>query len=409
MFSKAGGKMNKKKLLQSKKKGSVIPLVLLAIVVLLAMGGGLLSLGFQSRSHAIRTTNEIGARSAADAGLTKAIYQMNEKLNIKPWNGSTLPAADNEPLPNCNSAFSCIVTLNDGIYHIESVGTLGQTEKTVHAALRLNGPFEYAIFTEDYISLKNGSSVDWVNYDEDDENLKIGTNSIESDSIDLKNGVYINGDLVVGPGGTPDVVISDAGATITGEIYVAPETYELPAITVPEYLQDMPSLGTISYNTTITDSAKYDGINLSNSEVITIDGDITLYITGDTLLSNSGELQIVDSETNPDASLTLYLGGNVEVKNSGAINNVAQDATKLKIYGLNDCQSIILKNGCDFYGAIYAPNADMVMMNSGDAYGSIVTDSFEQKNSANFYYDVELKDVGINDELTCFVISRWSE
>ncbi len=97
------------------------------------------------------------------------------------------------------------------------------------------------------------------------------------------------------------------------------------------------------------------------------------------------------------------------LRNGGAINNLTQDAKKLKIYGLNDCQSINLKNGSDFYGAIYAPNADMEMMNSGNAYGSIVTDNFVQKNSATFYYDADLRDVSFNDELIRFVISRWSE
>ncbi len=401
--------MNRKRLLQLKMKGSVIPLVLIAIVILLVMGVGLLSLGFQSRAYAIRTISEVAARNAADAGLTKAIYQMNEKLDVTPWNSSSLPATSDEALPNCDSIFSYAVTLKDGTYHIESTGTSGRMGKTVHAALRLNGPFEYAIFTEDYISLKNGSSVDWVNYDEDDENLKIGTNNTESDSIDLKNGVYINGDLVVGPGGIPAVVISDAGATITGEIYVAPEGYELPDITIPESLQDIPSKGSISDNTTITDSAKYDEINLSNSKIITIDGDVSLYITGDMTLNNSSELRIVDEDTNPDASLTLYLGGDVEVKNSGTINNITEDSRKLKMYGLNECQNIDLKNSCDFYGAIYAPNADVVMMNSADAFGAVVSKSFEQKNTAGFYYDANLRDVSMNDELARFVINRWSE
>lgn len=401
--------MKRKRILQLKMKGSVIPLVLIAIVILSVMGAGLLSLGFQSRAYAIRTTSEVAARNAADAGLTKAIYQMNAKLEALPWSDSSLPTAADEALPSCDSSFSYTVTLKDGTYHIECTGTSRRMEKIVCAALRLSGPFEYAIFTENYISLKNGSSVDWFNYDEDDGNLKVGTNSTESDSIDLKNGVYINGDLVVGSGGIPAVVISDAGATVTGDIYVAPEDYDLPDVTVPEYLQDMSSGGTISDNTTITDSAKYDEINLSNSKIITIDGDVSLYITGSMTLNNSAELRIVDEDTNPEAALTLYLGGDVEVKNSGTINNITEDSTKLKMYGLNECQNIDLKNSCDFYGAIYAPNADVVMMNTADAYGSVVSKSFEQKNSAAFNYDAALRDVGMDDEIVHFVINRWSE
>ena len=402
--------MNKKKLFQSKNKGSVIPLVLLAIVLLMAMGGGLLSLGFQSRSYAVRITNEIGARCAADAGLTKAIFEMNEKLKVKPWNYDVLPYTTNELLLNCDATFSYKVGVGDGDYYVESIGHLAQTDETVSAALRLKGPFEYAIFANSFIDLKSSASIDWYNYDDDDRDMQIGTNSVVPASVTLQMSASVNGDVVVGPGGTPDVVIDRSpGSHIAGQTYASIETYEMYPVTVPEYLQNLPSQGTINNNITITSSAKYDEIKLGTNKKITIDGDVTLYITGDTLLSNSAELLIVDPGTNPDASLTLYLGGNVEVKNSGAINNLTQDAKKLKIYGLNDCQSIILKNGSDFYGAIYAPNADMTMMNSGDAYGSIVTDSFEQKNSADFYYDADLRDVSFNDELIRFVISRWSE
>ncbi|MHC4395173.1 MAG: DUF7305 domain-containing protein [Planctomycetota bacterium] len=401
--------MNTSNLLYSTRLGSAIPLVLIAVIILSVMGAGLISLGFQSRAYAIRTTSEIAARSAADAGLIKAIYEMNQKLEVKPWSGSTLPATTDEQLLNCDSTFSYTIALNDGAYYIESVGTSGQTQKTVTAALQLNGPFEYAIFTENGIDLKNSAVVDWFNNDADDESLQIGTNSTEPDSIDLKNGVTINGDVVVGPGGQPDIVIRDAGATITGDIYTASETYVLTPVTVPEYLQDMPSQGTISNNATITNSAKYDEINLSNSRIITIDGDVALYIIGDVTLKNSAELRIVDEVTNPDASLTLYLGGDVEVKNSGNINNITADSRKLKMYGLNSCQSMALKNGSDFYGAIYAPNADVQMMNSADVFGAVVAKSFEQNNSATLNYDAALRDVDTDDEIIRFVIKRWSE
>ncbi len=84
-----------KKLLQSKKRGSAIPLAVVAVVILLAMGMGLLRLGLNSRIFSIRTTSDIAARSAADAGLTKALFEMNEKLQVKPWDDSTLPQAIN--------------------------------------------------------------------------------------------------------------------------------------------------------------------------------------------------------------------------------------------------------------------------------------------------------------------------
>ena len=402
--------MYRKKYVQSASKGSAMVLVMIALVVLFATGVGLLSLGLRSRIFAIRNASGITARCAADAGLTMAVFEMNEKLKVKPWDDSTLPQATDERLLNCDALFSYILTGDIGNgYIIESVGKSNQAERKVSSSLQLQGPFEPAIFTKTTINLKDGATVDWYNYGEDEKNLKVGTNSTEPASIDLKNGVTVNGDVVVGVGGDPDVVIRSGWATIAGESYALTERYQLPPIIVPEWLQLLPSQGTIKDDITITSSGKYDRINLKKGKIITVDGPVVLYIIGDVIIKSSAELQVVGADTNPDASLTLYLGGDAEVKNSGAINNKARDAQKVKIYGLDGCQSIILKNGSDFYGAIYAPNADVEMMNSADVFGAVVAKSFEQKNSATFNYDASLRDVSINDEAVRFVVKQWQE
>lgn len=53
-------------------------------MILLAMSVGLLSLGLNSRIYSMRTASDIAARCAADAGLTMAVFEMNEKLKVKP-------------------------------------------------------------------------------------------------------------------------------------------------------------------------------------------------------------------------------------------------------------------------------------------------------------------------------------
>ena len=121
-----------KKLLQSKKRGSAIPLSMVVVMILLAMGTGLLSLGLHGRIISIRTSSDIAARSAADAGLIKALFEMNEKLKVTPWNDSSLPVGTNIGLPNCDAVFSYTVTGDlDGGYTIESTGNSNQAQKTV--------------------------------------------------------------------------------------------------------------------------------------------------------------------------------------------------------------------------------------------------------------------------------------
>ena len=394
-----------KKLLQSKKRGSAIPLSMVVVMILLALGTGLLNLGLHSRIISIRTASDIAARSAADAGLIKALFEMNEKLKVESWNGSSLPAGTNIGLPNCDTVFSYTVAGDlGGGYTIESIGNSNQAQRTVSCTLQLQGPFEAAICTKQDLHMKNGATVGWYNYDADDGDMQIGTNSTEPGSIVLKNTSIIDGDIFVGMGGNPDDVINDHDATVNGSTFALTQIYEPSPVTVPESLESLPSLGTINDNTTISSSARYNSINLGNKETVIISGDITLYITGDIILGNSAELGIEN-----DASLVLYLGGNIEGKKSSAVNNETHDPQKLKIYGLDSCETIEFKNSADFYGAIYAPNADVIVHNSGNIYGAVTAKSFEQKKSGTFNYDASLRDVSIDDEAIFFTITNWHE
>jgi len=399
--------MNMHKLLKSKRRGSVIPLAMLAVAMLLIVGTGLLTLGFNSRTFSARTASQIAARSAADAGLTKALYEMNQKLNVKPWDGDSLPLAANQTLPNCCSFLNYTITgdIVNG-YTIESVGKSNHAEQSVKCTLKLKGPFEYAIFAIQGLELKNSAVVDWYNFEDDDVAMKVATNSTASSAITLKNSATINGDVIVGAGGDPDDVIElKNSATITGETSAMPAEQELPPIIVPQWLQSMTLRETIESGDDIYPSGKYEGIDLSTGSELYILENVTFYITGDVTLRNSAKIIVEEN-----ASLVLYVGGKIEGKNGSAFNNEAQDPKKLKIFGLDGCDQMSFKNGSEFYGVIYAPNADVTFHNSADAYGSIIVKNFEQKNSATFHYDASLrKNVSIDDPAIAFEVSNWNE
>ncbi|MHC4533320.1 MAG: DUF7305 domain-containing protein [Planctomycetota bacterium] len=391
--------------LKFKKRGSAIAFVMLVVVLLISMGMGLLNLGLHSRTISIRTTSDIAARCAADAGLTKALFEMNEKLKVKPWNDSILPLETEISLPNCDAVYSYTVTNDSGSYTLQATGTSAQSQRTVSCTLQLQGPFEAAIFTEGFINLHNSAEVDWYNYDADDSNMKVGTNSTTDGSVRLANSAIIKGDVAVGMGGDPDTAIDlRNSAIIEGQTSALTEEIELFPITVPETIDSLPSGGDINNNITISSSGKYSSIDLGNSETAIISGDVTLYITGDITLGNSAELQVEEN-----SSLTLYLGGDFEGKNSSSVNNLTEDAKNLQIYGLNSCEELRFKNNSDLFGTIYAPNADVIMNNSATVYGAVVSKSFDMKNSGVFMYDASLRDASINDEAVHFKITNWHE
>ena len=412
--------MNRKKLHQTKRGGFALGLVMCVLILMLVIGAGMLNLGMHGSNMATRTSSEIAARSAADAGLTQGLHSMNQMLEAKTWNDSSLPSVIDAPLLNSDATFSYTVTKttaadsNDDFYTIESSGKYGLARKKVYSTLEMKGIFEYAIFVADNMMLRNGTTVSAYNKKAGDPPLQIGTNSTASGAIIAKTGVTIDGDVVVGVGGDADVVINNTTeAAISGQTYPSLIKNKIPNINVPKALVDMASSGSITAAGTISTSAKYDSINLAadpnKGATLTIDGNVKLYVTGDIQLGNSDVLQIVDQTTNPDASLVIYLGGNLITDNSGAINNLTQDPKKLKIFGLDTCTNVDFKNSGSFYGAIYAPNADVHFYNSVTVYGAVVSKSFTQDVNANFFYDMSLREAEPSEIGVHMVVKRWSE
>lgn len=404
-----------KKLLRSKRRGDAMPLAVLAAMLLLAMGVALLSLGLRSRLYSTRVTLDIAARCAADAGLEMALFEMNEKLKVKPWSDGVLPEGGTQALSNCDATFSYKVVPSSGGYLVESVGQSGLAEKRVYAELELQGLFEHAILTRETLTLKSGTTVDGYNSldpSDTDVDVDIGTQSTANSSIILNHGVTVEGDIIVGIGGNPDTVIKHLGAT-TGDQYAATQDDPLPQITPPT----LPNMGlTIAakgktVTLTPADSGRYTAIDLKNASspgILEINGaGIVLHITGDIQLGQSCEIVVTEG-----SSLIIYCDGNISCGNGSGINtkNPPEAASTLQLYATGgNQQTFDIKAKSTFTGVIYAPNANIELYAGGDAYGSIVAKTFEFKAGGNYHYDEALRKVEADEQGVRFVIKRWYE
>ena len=397
----------------SERSGFALAAMLCTVVILLIIGTGVLAVGLHSRRFAVRTSSEMVARCATDAGVTKALFEMNEKLKVIPWNDSSLPEAIGETLPNSDASYSYAVTgdLSSG-YSVESTGKYGLGEKTISCSLLLVGPFERAILAQEDVILKAGTLVDGYNsgdpWDTDVE-VQVGTMSILPDSIILNSGVVINGNVVVGVGGSVDTVIKDLGAS-TYRRYSMLEEIELPLITAPELVDMGSDIKVKGATITVgpTDNGQYGKIELkkaANPGILEINGgDVVLYVTGDISLGQECEIVIKDG-----SSLALYLDGDMDAGNNAGINNESVPSS-LKIFGTStEEQSLILKAKTKTLGAIYAPNAVVIIMADNDIYGSVTAKRFELKAGGNFYYDKALRYVTTDDDAVRFVIRQWRE
>ncbi|MHC4689615.1 MAG: DUF7305 domain-containing protein [Planctomycetota bacterium] len=360
------------------KTGFALPLVASIMVVLILMGTSMLSLGQHARIRSIRTTSDIGARTAADAGLAKAVFLLNKKaIDETNWNNDVLPSmGEVETLPNSSELYSFNITGDPGTeFTIVSTGWSGLAERKVYATTRMRGIYDFAIAVKENLVLYPNSKVNGYNSKSGKSDLKveIGTNSVGPDNVVVMNGAAV--EVYYPPVDPP-----------TGLVYK----------------------GFIKDNVTINpaDSGEFSYIALGNSEVITVDGgDVLMYITGDIGMGNGAEIII-----QPDSSLTMYIDGNWESKEGSGINNSDGIPSNCTIYGTGEPgQSIDLKAKNELYATVYAPDAVVGVKAGGDIYGSFTAHDFELKSKSTVNYDTELSNKDIDNIGTYFAVSSWRE
>jgi hypothetical protein len=364
---------------------------------------------------AARNVQSITARCAADAGMVDAIFQMQKKIvTEQPWDDTTIPTASNMALaendPSVTTAqysYTISGAWATG-YQIDATGTNGPLTRTTHTSLFVGSYWE-GIGVRETVDIKVNSGFGVVGPGLPSD-MVIRTNSTEANAIILKAFVTVPGDIVVGPGGDPAVVIEPKDSTvIEGECYPATETLVFPDVVPPPppYTYNMGNFsGTLP---PLNESGAYyyfDSFSIPNSGVLQVNGkNVTIYVSGKMTLNQSAEIIV-----NGGGSLVLYLGTCLEDKNSTGFSNLnSDDASALKIYGLPTCTDIDLKAKSTLAAAVYAPDADISLYNSGDFIGAITGNSFDMKNSGDFYFDTRLMSVDIDDPAAVFVVGRWWE
>ena len=398
---------------QSKRceSGSVLPFAVVVVMLLFISGLGMTRLGLTARVQAAKSTADLSARAAGDAGIVHAARLMNKKLADElNWDNSTLPTAAAVQLPNSYANYSFDVQ-GDKIngFQITSTGISGIAQRKVYARMGV-GSLWFGIGVKEGIDIKLGAT---FSTDPPGGDFTIWTNSTQDNAVSLKAGIVVPGDVIVGPGGDPDrVITSKASTTIEGDVYAAKEKIDFPPVIVPEVFKSMPTTA-YAYtpsvyigdpNSAAVKYFKLNTIGVPQSGVQEIRGRCVIYVAGQTTLGQSAELIVM-----PGSSLTLYLGGNMEAKNSNGIDNLTGDATALKIYGTDNCQWINLKaKGNVFFGAVYAPNADLNVYAKNQLAGAFVGKSFTLMSATEFMLITALTNAGIDDE-QAYMMQRWWE
>ncbi len=354
------------------------------------------------------SVNRLNAESIAEAGVEEVLWEYNygeaDFLPADGWAGSVskvktvnpFVAADGSTLGSFTVTVDAWDTLSPQITSIASALSSGTGKTaTVKSGLEPLPIYSAAVRAKGAISLSGSAYTD--SYDSTagaygganlGQNGDVFTNSTAPSAISLSGGAVVQGDAFVGTGGGVSPTTSVTG-TITAGVNEA-----MPDNTVPESLTALPSSGALSGTATISGgSYKYSDISLPGSGIVTIQGNVTLYLTSTSTaidVSGNGSLLL-----DPAATLTIYTDGNISLSGNSLLNgNGSQSPTTLQIYGTPTCTAINVSSNAGIVGLISAPQAYFTISGNGGVYGGISVDQFTSTGNGGLHYDENLASNG---------------
>jgi len=208
----------------------------------------------------------------------------------------------------------------------------------------------------------------------------VGTNT----DIAVFGKAHIYGDASTGAGG----IFSDQSAVtgkITHEMNIA-----LPEVVVPSGLLSLPQEGSVDSSRDINGNHKFTAINLSGGEVLTVAGPASIYLTGPKSINITGAAAIIVSSSSI-GPVVIYVDGSVYASGQGIVNS-GHKPVDFQLYGTSGCKSIDISGQGDFYGLVYAPQADLKIGGQGELFGSYIGNTLQISGSTKggLHHDVSV-------------------
>lgn len=425
------------------RKGLVLILVAAAIAVMMIMSVAMARLGFQSRILAVRDSQEVMARAAADAGLERAIFELTALKSSWP-SDNTIPMEWEGTLPGTNQSYTVTATFPQSdplfssyapyIRDIVSIGRSGTSspkERKVIATVVLESSISYGIFVQEDLTIMNGGTLD--SYDSllgeygvggnEGMGVKIGTNACWDRAVALKQDMIIppESQIHVGPLEGPEAaetvlhVVSGQGDFPDEHIFSEAQTMPFTEWQISE--AELSSAGPLNVDdaTVYLDAGEhyYSKVDVTDDPNVPGVGKLVVRGPGEVIVNVGRDNFRLFSRTTLEvvsgAKLILKMAGDFEAKVNSEIIVVSKDPADFKLLGTEDCDKIVIKNSGDFTGVVDAGYALVQIMNTGDFYGSVTAREAEIKNSGGFHFDNNLLRGSSTDPSSRFVVVRWRE
>lgn len=381
-----------------KEKGFILLSSYLVIVSLMAVAFALFSRNILFLQATERNQNKTIAFNMAEAGLDLAIVQLREDSGYEGTNGfSALNSSGGYQVQVCPPECDGMTEpASPNVRLIQSIGyapdnnsaSKAYASRTVLSYIQLGGEeglFNYAIFAEDGIQMSGNVTTDSYNsnngaYGGSNVGSKgdIGTDSTGAHTIMLSGNVIVNGNAVVGPGGSSNVIVKSGWSRVTGTVSAASEKMD--------------------YETTTT--------NVASSGSLSVTGNSIEYLPAGTYhydsLQVSGNGKLV-----PLGPVQIYVDGTVQISGNG-VATYENKPPNFLIYSTNGANVSVSGNAA-FYGGIYAPESYVTVNGNGSIYGAVVSEDYHQSGNAKIHFDEAMKDTGSSGEGSEVSVLSWQE
>jgi hypothetical protein len=186
----------------------------------------------------------------------------------------------------------------------------------------------------------------------------VTVNSRAFNTVTLSRQASIKGDVYVGPGSNLKRSIRQSyRSTITGEQDVLSDYIYIPII----YEPNMPPFNTsIESDLVMRRGQKWlldtdmhiDKLIITKNSVLTIDGNVVLFVEGDFILGPDAQLQITR-----DSTLDLYVTGDCKI--SGQVNTLREQPWALHIYMLGQNEVFQMTDDATVFAILQNPEGSV--------------------------------------------------
>jgi cytoskeletal protein CcmA (bactofilin family) len=397
---------------------------------MMIMVASILKMIIGENAQTARSAQLAAALNVAEAGVEAAIWELNYNLGASQWTGwgGTDPKTKMAFLkkPNGSIVGEYSISVANPATATAIISVTGyipnhtspkSTRKTRVVVKKLSGgTFPMGVFGNDYVDFNSACTDSYDSrlgrYNVNGNiglNGDIGTNATVHDSVYVRSGSTVKGDIFVGPGSNPNVAIKIvSGALVSGQKAASSAPTPFPAITEPAGLSSKPNISLLSSQTaTITGSGYYSRINLGTNAVVTITNDATIFVNDWTM--NSGtRINILNN-----ARVKIYVGHSMEI-GTGAILNEYGDPSRLSVFATDSftgvaTSGILIRSDVQLYGTISANRTSIDVGTGADIFGGIKAKNILMRSSSCVHYDDALSPGSGGGGANFYNVYSWQE